>query len=85
VTINLRLYVGKSGNNVVVKIYPQWSYHVRVPWPTSWFVDASTIGNAVKGVITPMLGTTVSTTAVPWNVLSVKVEPNGDLNTYTQD
>jgi len=83
VTVDLRLLVFKSGNNVVVRLYPSWYRSVHVPWPTSMFTSAHDIGVAVDGVVQPKLGKDLSTTPVPLNVLSVKVEANGALNVYT--
>jgi len=84
VTVDLRIKVFKSGNNIVTQLYPSWWRSVHVTWPTSIFVDASEIGAKVDAVVQPLLGTILSTTPVPvFNVLSVKVMPNGDLNTYT--
>jgi hypothetical protein len=83
VTVDMRLEVSKSGNNVVVRIYPQWYRSVHVPWPTSIGISAHDIGVALDHVVQPLLGKTLQKTAVPFNVLSVKVEANGALNTYT--
>lgn len=60
--------------------------HTHVPWPTSMGLTAKEVNAQLIGAINPVVGVHQNEVTLPGNIhlLSVKVMPNGDLNTYVQ-
>ena len=81
----IRVDYNKS-NRQVTSTLLGYHIHTHVPWPTSWGVSASTINNGFAGGLDAQLGrpTVVSTVPAFINVLSVKVQANGDLHTVVE-
>src|SRR5262249_15243975 len=58
--------------------------HTHVPWPTSIGLSAKDVNEQLMGAIDPVVGVHQNEVTLPSNVhlLSVKVMPSGDLNTF---
>jgi hypothetical protein len=63
-------------------------FHSHVPFPTSIGQSASGINSQLKAAIDPLINVPQSVQAIPaaslGMILSMKVMPNGDFNTYVQ-
>lgn len=88
-TVNMDIWIEISLNrdtNSVNAYLVDYQLHAHVPFPTSLGVTASTINKQFKDALDPVLWKPNLVAAIPAgiNLLSVKVMPNGDVNSYME-
>jgi len=87
ITLTIRVELDRAKSAVTATI-TQWNVHTNVPWPTSWGESAGDINSQLKAHLDPLVGVSQVVQAVPGGslglILSMKVMPNGDFNTYIQ-
>lgn len=83
--ILLEIALNRASNTIDACLI-EYNLHTHVPFPTSLGVTASTINARFNRELDPALGqpTIVATVPPGLNLLSVKVLPNGDINSYTE-
>lgn len=87
VTLDFRIEIFYDKATHTVKASPRsWWTHVHVPFPTSCGASAEEIIGMLKDEVNPEINKIHDVATVPpgINVLSMKVMPNGDLNTYIE-
>ena len=87
ITLNIRVELDRTLSAVTATI-TYGHFHSHVPFPTSIGQSASGINDQLKAAIDPLINVPQSVQAVPTDslgmILSMKVMPNGDFNTYVQ-
>jgi len=88
-TVNLDIWLEISldrASNSVNAYLVDYHLHAHVPFPTSAGVSASTINAQFKAALDPVLWKPNVVGIIPAgiNLLSVKVLPNGDVNSYME-
>jgi hypothetical protein len=88
-TLDFRIEVFYDKTTKTVKASPRsWWAHVHVPFPTTCGASAEEILGKLKEKVKPEINKLHDVVTVSpeseINVLSVKVMPNGDLNTYIE-
>lgn len=88
-TVNLDVWIGVGFDRSVNAIWSYldaWHTHTHVPFPTSKVLKAKEINAKFEEILDPMIGKPQNPENLPDGIalLSVKVMPNGDLNTYAQ-
>ena len=87
VTLDLRIEVFLDEAKRMVLASPrQWWAHVHVPWPTSMGTSANEVLAKLKPEIEPYMHKVHAVGQIPAgiNVLSVKVQRNGDLDLFME-
>lgn len=86
-TFNIQLYLDKSKNEIVAFL-TAWHTETTIPFPTSIFESADDFNAKMKNILDPMLWVPNLVANVPedkpFNFLSAKTMPNGDLNIYVE-
>jgi len=87
VTLDLRIEVFLDDAKKTVFASPrEWRAHVHVPWPTSMGTSAEEVLDKLKPEIEPQMHKLHIVGEIPTgvNVLSVKVQRNGDLDLFME-